>query len=138
MVFNACILMYVFHVCIPCMYAVYVFHVCIPCMYSMYVYYVCILCMYSMYSMYSMCVLYVCILCMYSMYVLYVCILCVFYTCILWAFSRPAGAFRAEQIIETPPANPRRSLFGNCFKSCFDPRSKGQKVKKQKVKRSKG
>ena len=41
---------------------------------------------------------------------------------ILWwkhkeQLSRPPGEQKSKK---TPPANPRRSLFENCFKSCFD------------------
>ena len=99
--------MYVFYVCILCMYSEYS-------MSCMYVRFVCILCMYSMHAFY------VCILCMHSIYVFYLCILCMFSTYAFRIFvckaswlSRPPGA----KSMKTALANPRMSLFENCFKS---------------------
>ena len=78
-VLYVCIYMYLFYVCIICMYYMYVLYVCIYVYICMYIY-VCIICMYYMYVLYVR--IYVCIICMYIctyicmyyMYVLYVCI----------------------------------------------------------------
>ena len=70
--------MYVFHVCILCMYSMHILS--IVCMYAMYVFYVCILCMYLMHA------LDLCILCMYSTYAFRIVV------CKASWLSRPPGA----------------------------------------------
>ena len=72
---HGCSFVYVYCVCLSCMFIVCVYCVCLLCVFIVYVYCVCLLCMF----VYVYCV---CLLCVFIVYVYCVCVLCMFIVCV--------------------------------------------------------